>query len=55
LGAVLAWCLFLMIRSEATEDVERQLYPTLHELALDVHGTSLTGPLQSLLELSSWS
>lgn len=28
LGAVLAWCLFLMIRSEATEDVERQLYPT---------------------------
>jgi len=28
LGAVLAWALFLIIRSEATEDVERQLYPT---------------------------
>jgi len=28
LGAVLAWALFLIIRSEATEDVERQLYPS---------------------------
>lgn len=47
LGAVVAWCLFLMIRSEATEDVESHLYPTFARACI---GRTWTLPHRAIAE-----